>query len=94
MLLAFSVRSTPGLFVLGDPLMSVVAIGSDDIDILLFGGQLTKRGWNLNSLQYPPSIHIACTFLTEKIIDQLEKDVKEIAAEMMVAVHSSLLLLA
>ena len=33
--------------------MSIVAFGSHDFDIYRLGDALTKRGWNLNSLQFP-----------------------------------------
>lgn len=46
-------RNTPGIFVFGKPDVSVVALGSDKFNIYLLADQMTKRGWNLNSLQYP-----------------------------------------
>lgn len=42
-----------GVFVLGDPEVSVVAVGSDDFDIFRLSNALTSKGWNLNTLQYP-----------------------------------------
>ena len=38
---------------LGKPEVSVVAFASNDFDIYQLGDALTKRGWNLNSLQFP-----------------------------------------
>ncbi|KAK5908160.1 hypothetical protein CgunFtcFv8_016241 [Champsocephalus gunnari] len=68
-----------GVFVFGDPEVSVVAIGSDEFDIFRLSNALTTKGWNLNSLQYPSSIHICCTVLhTQKgVADQFVNDVKE-----------------
>ncbi|KAI4813251.1 hypothetical protein KUCAC02_024589 [Chaenocephalus aceratus] len=68
-----------GVFVFGDPEVSVVAIGSDEFDIFRLSNALTTKGWNLNSLQYPSSIHICCTVLhTQKgVADQFVHDVKE-----------------
>lgn len=37
----------------GKPDVSVVALGSDKFNIYILADQMTKRGWNLNSLQYP-----------------------------------------
>ena len=31
----------------------MVGFGSNDFDIFALGNELTERGWNLNSLQYP-----------------------------------------
>lgn len=42
-----------GIFVFGDPEVSVVAIGSDAFDIFHLSNALTSKGWNLNTLQFP-----------------------------------------
>ena len=42
-----------GIYVLGEPEVSVVAFASYDFDVYLLANALTKRGWNLNSLQFP-----------------------------------------
>ncbi|KAM6916019.1 sphingosine-1-phosphate lyase 1 [Xenentodon cancila] len=52
-----------GIFVFGEPEVSVVAIGSDVFDVFRLSNALTSKGWNLNTLQYPSSIHICCTVL-------------------------------
>ena len=43
---------------------------------------MSKRGWNLNALQNPPAIHIACTLLTvphaEQFLSDLEDSINEI----------------
>ena len=46
-------RKIEGLFVFGDPEVSVVAMGSDEFDIFRLSNALTGKGWNLNTLQYP-----------------------------------------
>lgn len=47
------IRKIKGVFVFGDPEVSVVAIGSDVFDIFRLSNALTSKGWNLNTLQYP-----------------------------------------
>lgn len=47
------VSKIQGIFVFGDPELSVVAIGSDDFDIFHLSNALTSKGWNLNTLQFP-----------------------------------------
>lgn len=42
-----------GVFVFGNPEVSVVAIGSNEFDIFRLSNALTSKGWNLNTLQYP-----------------------------------------
>lgn len=80
-----ALRKIDGIFVFGDPQVSVVAIGSKVFDIYRLSDSLTKRGWNLNLLQLPPSIHICCTLrhTKEGVADQLIADMQECVAEIM-----------
>ncbi|CDQ58562.1 unnamed protein product [Oncorhynchus mykiss] len=73
------IRKINGVFVFGDPEVSVVAIGSDVFDIFRLSNALTSKGWNLNTLQYPSSIHICCTVLhtQEGVAKQFIGEVKE-----------------
>uniref|UniRef100_A0A673YH19 sphinganine-1-phosphate aldolase n=1 Tax=Salmo trutta TaxID=8032 RepID=A0A673YH19_SALTR len=73
------IRKINGVFVFGDPEVSVVAIGSDVFDIFRLSNALTSKGWNLNTLQYPSSIHICCTVLhtQEGVAKQFISEVKE-----------------
>ncbi|XP_059928419.1 sphingosine-1-phosphate lyase 1 isoform X2 [Gadus macrocephalus] len=79
------VRKIKGLFVFGKPEVSVVAMGSDDFDIFRLSNALTTKGWNLNTLQYPSSIHICCTVLHTKegVAEKFVKDVGEQVAIIM-----------
>ncbi|KAA8577662.1 hypothetical protein FQN60_003416 [Etheostoma spectabile] len=74
-----------GVFVFGDPEVSVVAIGSDIFDIFSLSNALTSKGWNLNTLQYPSSIHLCCTVLHTQsgVADLFIRDVKEQVAIIM-----------
>ena len=53
----------PELYVLGNPPSSVVAFGSKHpkVDPLEVGDAMRDRGWHLNGLSDPKSVHIACT---------------------------------
>ena len=53
----------PELYVLGNPPSSVVAFGSKHpkVDVLEVGDAMGRRGWHLNGLNDPKSVHIACT---------------------------------
>ncbi|XP_034040546.1 sphingosine-1-phosphate lyase 1 [Thalassophryne amazonica] len=74
-----------GVFVFGEPEVSVVAIGSDVFDIFRLSNALTSKGWNLNTLQFPSSIHICCTVLHTQpgVADQFVHDVREQVAFIM-----------
>uniref|UniRef100_A0A7N8XR87 sphinganine-1-phosphate aldolase n=1 Tax=Mastacembelus armatus TaxID=205130 RepID=A0A7N8XR87_9TELE len=67
------------------PEVSVVAIGSDVFDIFRLSNALTSKGWNLNTLQFPSSIHICCTVLHTQpgVTDQFIRDVREQVAIIM-----------
>uniref|UniRef100_A0AAQ5ZIZ4 sphinganine-1-phosphate aldolase n=1 Tax=Amphiprion ocellaris TaxID=80972 RepID=A0AAQ5ZIZ4_AMPOC len=79
------INKIKGVFVFGDPEVSVVAIGSDVFDIFHLSNALTSKGWNLNTLQYPSSIHICCTVLHTQpgVADHFIRDVKEQVAIIM-----------
>ncbi|XP_026164985.1 sphingosine-1-phosphate lyase 1 [Mastacembelus armatus] len=79
------IRKIKGVFVFGDPEVSVVAIGSDVFDIFRLSNALTSKGWNLNTLQFPSSIHICCTVLHTQpgVTDQFIRDVREQVAIIM-----------
>uniref|UniRef100_A0A8C5I4R8 sphinganine-1-phosphate aldolase n=1 Tax=Gouania willdenowi TaxID=441366 RepID=A0A8C5I4R8_GOUWI len=77
--------STARVYVFGNPEVSVVAIGSDVFDIFRLSNALTSKGWNLNTLQFPSSIHICCTVLHTQpgVADQFIGDVREQVAIIM-----------
>lgn len=78
-------RKIKGIYVLGEPEVSIVAFASRDFDVYLLSDALTKRGWNLNSLQFPSSIHFCVTYLTTKkgVADSFVNDVRECCAKLM-----------
>lgn len=48
-----SIGEIPELFVIGRPDMTIVAFGSDVLDIFEVNDILSSRGWHLNALQRP-----------------------------------------
>ncbi|GAA5867377.1 hypothetical protein JCM8547_003325 [Rhodosporidiobolus lusitaniae] len=87
----------PELYVLGDPLVSVVAFGSRDekevgrereggvgrgrVSIYEVGDHLSRLGWHLNALQHPPALHIACTRLTVPAVEDFLRDLRRAVDE-------------
>lgn len=75
-------KLSPDLYVLGEPMVSVVAFSSKTINIYEVADEMSTLGWHLNALQDPPAIHIACTkptvSATGKFLEDLEKAVKEV----------------
>ncbi|KAF9541396.1 PLP-dependent transferase [Agrocybe pediades] len=73
----------PELYVLGSPPASVVAFASKhpNVDALEVGDAMGNRGWHLNGLSEPKSVHIACTRLTIQVVDQFIADLKDSVRE-------------
>ncbi|KAG8551898.1 hypothetical protein GDO81_004330 [Engystomops pustulosus] len=67
------------IFIFGNPEVSVIAIGSEVFDIYRLSNSLTAKGWNLNTLQFPSSIHICLTLLHTKpgVAQNFVKDVQD-----------------
>ncbi|CAL4084712.1 unnamed protein product [Meganyctiphanes norvegica] len=78
-----SCNKIQGIFVLGKPDVSVVALGSEDFNIYQIADEMTQRGWNLNALQFPSCIHIAVTTLhtEEGVAERFCNDLQEIVAK-------------
>ncbi|KAL7889888.1 hypothetical protein AOLI_G00021460 [Acnodon oligacanthus] len=83
--IAAGIRKIEGVFVFGNPEVSVVAIGSNVFDIFRLSNALTSKGWNLNTLQFPSSIHICVTMLHTNpgVAEHFINDVKEEVAIIM-----------
>jgi len=54
------IETIPELHVLGHPLW-VIAFASDELDIYKVLDRMSSRGWSLNGLQRPPSVHLCVT---------------------------------
>jgi len=71
------VKNIKGLKIMGDPIAMIVAFTSDKFNVYVLGDHMNKRGWSLNSLQYPPSIHLCLTMRTVQSVDRFLKDLEE-----------------
>jgi sphinganine-1-phosphate aldolase len=65
------------LYVLGDPLVSVVSFSSKTLNIYDVADTMSELGWHLNALQDPPAVHIACTKPTVAAKEKFITDLKE-----------------
>ena len=57
------INAIPGLRVMGEPPMSLMAIGADNLDIYEVGDEMTARGWHLDRQQFPPTLHLTVNHL-------------------------------
>lgn len=55
------IAAIPGLRVLGDPLWVIAFTATDGLDVYQVMENMSRRGWSLNGLQHPASVHIAVT---------------------------------
>ena len=69
------------LYIMGNPITSVVAFSSKTLNIYEVGDRMSHRGWELNGLQKPPALHIACTMLTISAVDTFLQDLTQVVAE-------------
>eukprot|EP00127_Corallochytrium_limacisporum_P004958 Clim_evm32s195 gene=Clim_evmTU32s195 len=69
------------VFVYGKPATTVIGIGTKGFSPFQLSEQMGKRGWNMNNLQNPSSIHLCVTHvhtpvgIAEKFLDDLEQAV-------------------
>jgi len=55
------ITNTGRLEVLGKPVMSVFAVGSNHIDIYALADVMAEKGWQLGRQQLPPALHLIVT---------------------------------
>jgi glutamate/tyrosine decarboxylase-like PLP-dependent enzyme len=74
-----------GLEILGDPLASVFAFTSTDVDIYAVGDVLDERGWHMDRQIKPPSLHLMITpvhaGLEERFLAELAAAVDAVRAD-------------
>ena len=72
---AEGVKHIDGLQVVGKPDMCVVAIKSTSkqLNIYKVNDLMSQRGWHLNALQFPSSVHMCFTAQHTEVVPQLLK---------------------
>ena len=66
-----------GVKILGNPAMSILAIGSDTLNVYEIADELTQRGWHLDRQQFPPSLHLTVTHAHAQVADQFLGDLRQ-----------------
>ncbi|NIV35324.1 MAG: aminotransferase class V-fold PLP-dependent enzyme [Anaerolineae bacterium] len=75
------IEAIDGVDVLGDPAMSVLAIGSEQLNIYEIGDELTLAGWHMDRQQRPPSLHLTVTHAHAQVADQFLRDLARAVAQ-------------
>ncbi|UCE86808.1 MAG: aspartate aminotransferase family protein [Deltaproteobacteria bacterium] len=71
------IEAIPGLSVLGDPIMSVFAFGSDVVDMMAVGDAMDDRGWCLDRQKGPDALHMMLSPAHASIADSFVSDLRE-----------------
>ena len=67
--------------ILGDPAMSILAIGSEHLNVYEIGDELTQSGWHLDRQQLPPSLHLTVTHAHAPVAEQFLTDLEAAAGQ-------------
>jgi glutamate/tyrosine decarboxylase-like PLP-dependent enzyme len=70
------VRTIDGLHVWGEPDMSVVALGSNKVDILAAGDLLNERGWYFDRQEGPAALHLMASPRHKLVVDEFLEDLR------------------
>jgi glutamate/tyrosine decarboxylase-like PLP-dependent enzyme len=74
------IEGIPELRVWGNPLMSVMSFGSEQIDIAAVGDGMDDRGWHLNRQTDPDALHVMVSPAHAAVADQFLRDLRESVA--------------
>ncbi len=70
------IEAIPELRVFGRPVMSVLAFGSDAVDIHAVGDVMDERGWHLDRQQRPDALHLMVSPEHARVVEPLLEDLR------------------
>lgn len=76
-----AVDEMEGIYIISNPEMCLLAIGSDEIDMIELGDELQIKGWYIDKQQNPSSLHLTLSQGNLAIVDEFLADVKEALAK-------------
>jgi glutamate/tyrosine decarboxylase-like PLP-dependent enzyme len=74
--LRHGIEAIPGLRVLGEPVMSVFAFGSDALDIFAVGDVMDEKGWHLDRQKSPDALHLMVSPEHARVADGFLEDLR------------------
>lgn len=74
------IEAIPGLHILGNPEMSVMAIAAKRLNVYEVGDEMEARGWHLDRQQFPPSLHMTVHWGHTAVADEFLQDLATSAA--------------
>lgn len=70
------IEAIPGLKVIDDPQLAIIAFTSDEVDLLQVGSHMPKRGWLPSFLQKPKGMHLMLSLIHEQACDKWLEDLR------------------
>ena len=70
------IEDIPGLKILGDPHLSIVAFGSDEVDVFSVAELMSKKGWLPGLVQKPKGIHRMMSMIHQPSLDEYLSEVR------------------
>lgn len=68
------IAAIPGLRVIGDPDMSILAFAADGFNIHVLGDELHLMGWHFDRQQLPDSLHLTISQVHHDVADEFLRD--------------------
>jgi glutamate/tyrosine decarboxylase-like PLP-dependent enzyme len=70
------IRAIPGLDIVGDPPMSVFAVGSDQVDMMAVADRMEQRAWRIDRQRDPDSIHLIVNPTHAPVVEEFLTDLE------------------
>ncbi len=81
------INQIEGIHIVSNPPMSIMAIGSDELNIYEIGDEMSLRGWHLDRQQFPPTLHVTVNYAH---INQADAFLRDLADSVKLAQKPSL----
>lgn len=75
------IEEMDGIELVGDPDMSILAFGSDELNIYELGDELNLKGWHFDRQQFPASLHLTVSQVHLDVVDEFLGDLKDAVAK-------------
>ncbi len=76
------IAAIPGLYIVGEPDMSVISFGAEEVAVFALAERMTRQGWRLDRQRNPDSLHMIATANHSRSVQPFLQDLASaIAAE-------------
>lgn len=75
------IKQIPELYVLGNPPATVLAFGSEKLNIYKLAEKLKEKKWHIDAQHRPPSLHMTISPFHERVVEDFLKDLQDAVGE-------------